>query len=747
MDGGSCRPRREGLEEVAGCLQPLDLRSERTSHCVDSEEADNTDKKGKIRGWMVRNMIKFGKGVVRHRIPILILAILLLIPSGIGYLKTRVNYDILSYLPGEIETMKGQDLLLDEFGTGAFSFVVVEGMEDKDIEKLADQMEDIKHVKSVIWYGSVGDFSIPREALPDDIYKFFNNKEADSQLMAVLYDDAMSSDGTMEAVEEINQLVEGKCFVSGMASVNNDIKKLAEDEAVVYVIIAVVLSLIVLSLTMDSAVVPFLFLLSIGMAIIYNLGSNVFLGQISFVTKALAAVLQLGVTMDYSIFLWHSYQEQQVRFGGDKNRAMAHAISNTITSVVGSSITTVAGFVALCFMSFTLGKDLGIVMAKGVVFGVIGCVTILPSLILVFDKAIEKTRHRVIMPDVGRIAGWVTRHSAIFIIAFLIILVPAIYGYTHTEVYYDLTGTLPETFASKLANDKLNEQYDMGATHIILAKSSLSEKDSINMMDEIKKLDGVKLAVSLDSALGPNIPQEMVPEGIRDIFVSGDYQMMLVSSEYATASDEVNRQCDEIERIVKKYDDSAMLIGEAPCTKDLIEITDTDFKRVSIVSIGAIFLIIALVFKSVTLPLLLVMVIEFAIFINMGIPAYTGSVLPFIASIVIGTIQLGATVDYAILMTNKYKKNRYNGLEKKEAITDALGKSTQSVIVSALSFFAATFGVGVYSNIDMISSLCMLMARGAIVSMFVVVFILPSMFMVFDRLICATSAGFRKKDR
>lgn len=690
-------------------------------------------------------MIKFGKGVVKFRIPILILAFVLLIPAGIGYLNTRVNYDILSYLPDEIETMQGQDILLEEFGTGAFSFVVVEGMEDREVQAIADQISDVEHVKNVIWYGTVADFSIPKEVLPDNVYEFFNNKENDSQLMVVLYDDSMASDGTMQAIEEINGLVGEKCFVSGMASVNNDIRKLSEDETVVYVIIAVVLSLIVLSLTMDSAVVPLLFLLSIGMAIVYNLGTNIFFGEISFVTKALAAVLQLGVTMDYSIFLWHSYQEQQERFDGDKKRAMAHAISNTIISVVGSSITTVAGFVALCFMSFTLGRDLGIVMAKGVIFGVIGCVTILPSMILVFDKAVEKTKHRVIMPDAGRIAGWVTRHTPVFIVAFLVILVPAIYGYMNTDVYYDLTGTLPDTFVSKLANDKLNEQYEMGATHMILAKSSLSQKDSMSMIDEIKELDGVKLAVSMDSLLGPNIPEEMVPDDIRDLLVSGDYQMMLVASEYATASDEVNEQCDEINKIIKKYDDSAMLIGEAPCTKDLIEITDEDFKNVSIVSIGAIFLIIALVFKSISLPVILVMVIEFAIFINMGIPAYTGSVLPFIASIVIGTIQLGATVDYAILMTNKYKKNRYNGMEKRDAITDALGKSTQSVIVSALSFFAATFGVGLYSNIDMISSLCMLMARGAIISMFVVVFILPSMFMVFDRLIRVTSGGFKKK--
>ena len=690
-------------------------------------------------------MIKFGKGVVKFRIPILIMAFLLLIPSGIGYMKTRVNYDILSYLPGEIETMEGQDILLDEFGTGAFSFVVAEGMEDKDLEKMVNQMEDIPHVKKVVWYGSLGSYTLPREALPDDIYEFFNNRDADSQLMAVLYDESMAADGTMAAIDQITDLVGDQCYVSGMAAVINDIRKLSEKETVIYVVIAVILSLIVLSLTMDSAFVPILFLLSIGMAIVYNLGTNVFKGEISYVTQALAAVLQLGVTMDYSIFLWHSYQEQQERFDGDKERAMAHAISNTITSVVGSSITTVAGFVALCFMSFTLGMDLGIVMAKGVVFGVIGCVTILPSLILVFDKVIEKTKHRAILPDLGRIANWVTNHSVVFVIAFLIILVPALYGYTHTDVYYDLAGTLPDSLASKVANDKMAEQYEMGATHMIIARSDLSEKDSLNMIDEIKQVDGVKLAVSLDSAMGPQFPREILPENIQEIMVNGDYQMMLVSSEYATASDEVNKQCDEINTIIKKYDDSAMLIGEAPCTKDLIEITDQDFKKVSVVSIGAIFLIIALVFRSISLPIILVAVIEFAIFINMGIPAYTGTVLPFIASIVIGTIQLGATVDYAILMTNKYKKNRNHGMEKKEAITDALGKSIQSIIVSALSFFAATFGVGMYSNIDMISSLCTLMARGALISMVVVIFILPSMLMVFDRLICATSIGFRKK--
>lgn len=690
-------------------------------------------------------MIKFGKGVVKFRIPILILSILLLIPAGIGYLNTRVNYDILTYLPEDIETMKGQDILLEEFGTGAFSFCVVEGMEAKDISTMREEIAEVPHVKAVIWYDSLADISIPMEMLPDDIYEFFNNRDADSTILAVLYDTSMSADETMDAIEEIRDVVKGRCYISGMSAVVTDTKNLSNKETPIYVLIAVILAVVVLSLTMDSTIVPVFFLLSIGMAIVYNLGSNVFQGEISYVTQALAAVLQLGVTMDYSIFLWHSYEEQQERFNGDKKRAMAHAISNTITSVVGSSITTVAGFIALCFMSFTLGMDLGVVMAKGVIFGVICCVTVLPSMLLVFDKVIEKTKHRPIMPDLGSISGWVVKHYKVFLLAFLIILVPAIYGYTHTDVYYDLAGTLPKELDSITANEKLEENFQMGATHMIIADSKLPAKDAKAMMDEIGKVDGVKMALGFDSLVGPGIPREFIPEDVQEIMISGDYQMMIVGSEYAVASDEVNAQCEEINSIIKKYDSSAMLIGEAPCTKDLIEITDEDFKRVSAVSIGAIFFIIALVFKSVSLPIILVSVIEFAIFINMGIPAYTGTTLPFIASIVIGTIQLGATVDYAILMTNKYKKARYKGVEKQEAVTQALSGSMQSVIVSALSFFAATFGVGMYSNIDMISSLCSLMARGAIISMIVVIFILPSMFMIFDRVICATSIGFRAK--
>lgn len=691
-------------------------------------------------------MIKFGKGVVRSRILILILAFALLIPAGISFINTRINFDILSYLPGQIETMKGQDIMVDEFGTGALSFVVIEDMYDQDIKVLADDIEDLEGVKDVIWYGTIADSSLPREALPDDLYDFFNNADADSQLMLVTFKDTMGSDETMEAIDKMNGMVKDHCFVAGMGAVNTDTKNLTLQQAPIYVLIAAILSMIIMGITMESIVVPMLFLLSIGMAIIYNLGTNFIQGEISYLTLALTAVLQLAVTMDYSIFLWHSYQEQIERYDGDKKRAMAHAISHTIVSVTGSSVTTVAGFIALCFMSFTLGLDLGIVMAKGVIIGVMGCVTILPALILACDKAIEKTKHRVLMPDISRISGWVTKHFRLIAVLFVIILIPALYGYTHTNVYYDLAGTMPDSAYSKQANDRLNEQYAMGAIHIVIAPSSMSKADSISMINEIKKVDGVKLAASLDSIIGPTIPEEMLPDKVKDIFESGDYQMMLISSEYQTASDEVNDQITELNKIVKSYSNDAMLIGEAPCTKDLINITDTDFKHVSAISIIAIFVIILLVFKSISLPIILVAVIEFAIFVNMGIPGFTGTKLPFIASIVIGTIQLGATVDYAILMTTKYRKNRYTGMEKQPAITKALHDSTMSIIVSALCFFAATFGVGLYSNIDMISSICILLARGAIISMFVVILVLPSMFMIFDRVICATSMGFKNKN-
>ena len=691
-------------------------------------------------------MINFGKGVVKLRIPILIVSIILLFPAALGYFHTRVNYDILTYLPKEIDTMKGQDILLDEFGTGAFSMCVVEGMEDQDISKMRKNMEKVDHVKKILWYDSLADFSIPKTMLPDKVQDAFINEDKDATLMVIFFDSSMSSDETMDAIEELRSVADKQCYISGMSAVVTDTKNLSDKEVPIYVLIAVILAVIVLSLTMDSALIPVFFLLSIGMAIIYNLGSNVFFGEISYVTQALAAVLQLGVTMDYSIFLWHSYEENQERFPDDKKRAMAHAISNTLTSVIGSSITTVAGFVALCFMSFTLGLDLGVTMAKGVIFGVICCVTVLPSMILVFDKAIDKTRHKAIIPDLGVISGWVVKHYKAFIITFIIVLIPALWGYTHYEVYYDLAGTLPGNLDSVIANDKLDETFAMNSTHIILCDSSLEPKEVNEMMSKIDDVDGVKATLGLDSLVGPTVPREMIPSDIKEVVMDENYQMLMISSEYKVASDEVNDQCDKIEKIMKKYDKNAMLIGEAPCTKDLITITNHDFNVVSTVSIGAIFLIIACVFKSISLPIILVAVIEFAIFINMGIPAFTGTKLPFIAGIVIGTIQLGATVDYAILMTTKYRKARYNGVEKQEAITSALGASMQSVIVSALSFFAATFGVGLYSNVDMIASLCSLMARGAIISMFVVIFILPSMFMIFDKIICKTSKGFVQKN-
>lgn len=690
-------------------------------------------------------MINFGKGVVKLRIPILIVSIILLFPAALGYFHTRVNYDILTYLPKEIDTMKGQDILLDEFGTGAFSMCVVEGMEDQDISKMRKNMEKVDHVKKILWYDSLADLSIPKTMLPDKVQDAFINEDKDATLMVIFFDSSMSSDETMDAIEELRSVADKQCYISGMSAVVTDTKNLSDKEVPIYVLIAVILAVIVLSLTMDSALIPVFFLLSIGMAIIYNLGSNVFFGEISYVTQALAAVLQLGVTMDYSIFLWHSYEENQERFPDDKKRAMAHAISNTLTSVIGSSITTVAGFVALCFMSFTLGLDLGVTMAKGVVFGVICCVTVLPSMILVFDKAIDKTRHKAIIPDLGVISGWVVKHYKAFIVTFIIVLIPALWGYTHYDVYYDLAGTLPGNLDSVIANDKLDETFAMNSTHIILCDSSLEPKEVNEMMSKIDDVDGVKATLGLDSLVGPTVPREMIPSDIKEVVMDENYQMLMISSEYKVASDEVNDQCDKIEKIMKKYDKNAMLIGEAPCTKDLITITNHDFNVVSTVSIGAIFLIIACVFKSISLPIILVAVIEFAIFINMGIPAFTGTKLPFIAGIVIGTIQLGATVDYAILMTTKYRKARYNGVEKQEAITSALGASMQSVIVSALSFFAATFGVGLYSNVDMIASLCSLMARGAIISMFVVIFILPSMFMIFDKIICKTSKGFVQK--
>lgn len=693
-------------------------------------------------------MEKLGRGIVKARIPILVISILLLIPAALGYINTRVNYDILYYLPKEIDTMQGQDILLDEFQKGAYAIVVVDGMHGRELTKLEDKIENVDHVAKLISYNSIVGGDIPLEMIPEKLRSQFYNSDKDSTMLAIFFDDTTSSDGTMNAIKEIRKVTDGQCFISGMSAVVTDTKTLSEKETPIYVLIAVILACIVLALFMDSFLVPVFFMLSIGIAIVYNLGSNYFMGEVSYITKALAAVLQLGVTLDYSIFLWHSYKEMKEEYGDDHKEAMAHAIASTITSVVGSSITTVAGFIALCFMSFTLGMDLGVVMAKGVVFGVICCVTVLPALILTFDKALEKTMHREILPArFDKLAGFIVNHAWIFIVIFVALLGPAIYGYQHTNVYYDLVDTLPANLDCSIANKKLEENFDVNSIYMILADSELNSKDANKMMTEIKDLDGVTFALGLDSAIGNEIPKELIPESLKSELVSDKHQIMMVGSDYKVASDEINNQITTIQDIAKKYDSTSMVIGEAPCTKDLITITDTDFKRVSAVSIGAIVVIILLVFKSISLPVVLVAAIEFAIFINMGLPYYLGTTIPFIASVVIGTIQLGATVDYAILMTTRYKRERFAGATKKEAITTALSTSIPSIIVSALGFFAATFGVGLISSVDMIGSLCSLMARGAIVSMIVVIFVLPSLFVLLDKIIIHTSMGFIDKSK
>ena len=691
-------------------------------------------------------MKKFGKVVVKLRIPILVLSFLLLIPSVLGYFNTRVNYDILYYLPNDIDTRQGQDILLDDFGKGAYAMVVVDGMNKSNVSKLVKKVEGVDHVASVISYSGVVGDDVPSEILPDKFRSYFENEDSGATLFAIFFDDTTSSDDTMKAIQEVRDVTDNQCYIAGMSAVVTDTKTMAEKETPFYVLVAVVLVCIVLAIFMDSFLVPVFFMLSIGMAIVYNLGSNYFLGEVSYITKALAAVLQLGVTLDYSIFLWHSYKEAKEETPDDHHEAMAVAIGNTLTSVVGSSITTVAGFIALCFMSFTLGLDLGVVMAKGVVLGVIGCVTILPSLILTFDKALEKTMHREIMPNFDKPARWIVNHSWIFLIIFVLLLGPAIYGYNNTKVYYDLSDTLPEKLNCSQANKMLAENFDgTNSIYMILADSNLSAEDSNAMMNEVNDLDGISFALSIDSALGGEIPTEMLPDSLVSELKGDEYQIMMVSTNYTIASDEINDQINKVDAIAKKYDAKSMVIGEAPCTKDLITITDEDFKTVSAVSIVAIFFIIFFVLKSISLPVILVAAIEFAIFVNMGIPYYTGTTIPFISSVVIGTIQLGATVDYAILMTTRYKRERAAGNSKKEAISIALGTSIPSIIVSALGFFAATFGVGMIASVDMIASLCTLMARGAIISMFVVIFVLPSLFVLLDKVIIHTSLGFKPK--
>ena len=689
-------------------------------------------------------MQKFGRGVVKLRVPILIVSILLLIPSIFGFLSTRINYDILSYLPSDIETMKGQDIMLDEFGKGGFSLVMLDGMEDKDVEKVKEKIEKVDHVCDVLWYDTLADVSLPKEVLPDDIYDFFNTDN--STMMAVFFDEATSADGSLEAVKEIRSIAGEQCFVSGMSSVVEDIKDLTMQEAPMYVVIAVILTSIILALTMDSFLIPLFFMLSVGMAIIYNMGTNFIQGEISFITEALAAVLQLAVTIDYSIFLWHSYKEEKEKHPGDNKEAMAVAIGKTITSVVSSSITTVAGFLALCFMSYELGMDMGIVMAKGVVIGVICCITVLPSMILVFDKALEKTMHKDLVPSLEKPSKFIIKHHAAFIVLFIVVLIPAVYGQINTNVYYNLTDTLPKDLNSVIANTKLDEEYNMATTHMLLVDADMQPKEVNSMLDEMGKVDGVSFSMSLDTLIGPSIPREIVPESVTKILKSDKWQLMLIGSEYKVASDEENAQIDELSKILKSYDKDGMLIGEAAATKDLIDITDHDFKVVNIVSIAAIFIIILIALRSVSLPIILVAVIEFAITVNMCVPCFTNTTLPFIASVVIGTIQLGATVDYAILMTTRYKTERNAGKDKHEAVTIALTTSMKSIMVSALGFFASTFGVGVYSSVDMISQLCTLMSRGAIISMITVICILPSMLMLFDKVIINTTMGMKKKE-
>ena len=690
-------------------------------------------------------MIKVGKWIAKHRVLMLLIGFLLVIPSVIGIANTRVNYDLLSYLPEHLETVKGQDIMVDEYGMGAFSMVVVENMEMKDIQALEDKFSEVPHVKDVLWYDDVADISLPVEMIPKDLREAFFKGNA--TMMLVLFDDTTSSDNSMEAVEEMRKIADEQCFISGMTGVVADIKNLALKELPIYVVIAALLSLLVLELTSGSFVVPVLFLISIGLAILYNLGSNIFLGETSYITKALTAVLQLGVTMDYSIFLLNSYEENKRRFPGEKERAMGHAIANTFKSVAGSSVTTIAGFIALCVMTFALGRDLGIVMAKGVLIGVICCVTILPALVLVFDKAIEKTQHRHLLNNMDRPSTFITKHYKAWILIFLVLLFPAIYGNNHTEIYYNIAESLPDTLDSNVANATLKEDFDMSNIHMVLMDKNMDSLDKQKMFDQIDQVEGVKWTISKNSLIGPSVPDSMIPSDIKSMLQSDDYEIAFICSEYESATDQVNEQIAQIDQIVKLYDTTGMVIGEAPFMKDLQDVTDTDLIRVNVLSIMAIFIIIMIVFKSISLPIILVAVIEFAIMVNMAIPYYQGTSLPFVASIVIGAIQLGATVDYAILMTTRYQKERQRGKDKMEAISIAHKISMPSIISSGLSFFAATFGVACYSQVEMIGSICTLLARGAIISMIVVILVLPAMFMIFDKVICKTSIGFLGKNK
>lgn len=684
--------------------------------------------------------MRFSRAVVKYRIPILIIAVLLMVPSVLGMIGTRINYDMLDYLPSDMDTVVGQNELKEDFGKGAFSFIIVEDMKDKDVAALCDKIKEVDHVDSVIWYSTLADISIPKELIPDKIYNEFNTDNA--TMVAVFFDSATSEDVTMDAIREIRSIAGKQCFVSGMSALVTDLKDLCEQEEPIYVGLAVLCATVAMLIFLDCWLVPFVFLASIGMMILLNLGTNYFFGEISYITKALSAVLQLAVTMDYSIFLWHSYNEQRERCD-DHKEAMAVAIKETLTSVVGSSITTVAGFAALCFMTFTLGRDLGIVMAKGVIFGVIGCVTVLPALILVLDTPLQKTKHKSLLPDMTKFAGKLTKIFPVFLIIFAVLIPPAYYGYskTNNEVYYDMGQCLPDDIEYVIANSKLSDDFNIASTHMVLVDANLDQKSVKNMMKEMEEVDGVKYVLGLESVIGSRVPEEVIPDSIKGILKSDKWELLLINSEYKVASDNVNTQIDELNAVLKKYDQKGMLIGEAPCMKDMIETTDRDFKVVNAVSIVAIFVIIALVEKSISLPFILIAVIELAIFINLGLPHYLGQSLPFIAPICISTIQLGATVDYAILMTTRYKSERLLGNDKRKSVTTALATSIPSILVSGMGLFAATFGVAVYSDIDIISSMCMLMARGAVVSMLCVIFILPALLMLCDKLVCKTTLG------
>ncbi len=690
--------------------------------------------------------MKLGKAVVKFRVAILIISLVLLVPSLLGMIFTRVNYDMLNYLPDSLDTVKGQEYMLEDFNKGAFSFLIFENADAKTMREASEKIKKVDHVATVLNYSDIADDSIPKELLPDKIYDVFNS--GNSTLMAVFFDTSSSSDETMEAITKIRGIAGESCLVSGISAMVTDLRDLCEAEETIYVAIAVVLAVAAMMLFMDNWIIPFVFLASIGMAILMNLGSNYFLGEISYITKALSAVLQLAVTMDYSIFLWHSYGEQK-KLCSDNKEAMAAAVKETVTSVVGSSITTIAGFIALCFMTFTLGRDLGIVMAKGVLLGVIGCVTILPSMILVLDKPLSKTMHRSLIPQPKKLAGGLVKIFPVFVILFGMLAVPAYYGYSQTnnEVYYDISRSLPRDMANVVANTKLKDEFNMSNTHMVLVDSKLSSKDIRKMTEEMKNVDGIKFALGLESIVGPMVPEELVPESVKKVFKSDRWEMLILSSEYTTASEEMGKQVSRLNEVIKKYDKNGLLVGEAACTNDLINITSVDFATVNAISIAAIFIIIMIVEKSITLPFILVAVIELAIFINLGIPHFMGESLPFIAPICISTIQLGATVDYAILMTTRYKKERSLGNDKRTAVATALETSIPSIIVSAMGLFAATVGVAVYSDVDMIGSLCALMARGAIISMFSVILFLPAMFMLFDKVISVTTLGFRPKKK